>query len=72
MSADWFPMVDVWHTASQSDVRVLFSMIGLSQGASIFNVFLLSQMALNMLGAIPYISLKKQEPVGDLNSALNS
>ena len=50
----------------------LFAMIGLSQGASIFNVFLLSQMALNMLGAIPYISLKKQEPVGDLNSALNS
>ena len=37
----------------------LFSMIDLSQGANIFNIFLLSQLSLNLLGAIPYLGLKK-------------
>ncbi|SMF66332.1 lysylphosphatidylglycerol synthase transmembrane domain-containing protein [Pseudobacteriovorax antillogorgiicola] len=48
----------------------LFEIIGHSQGASVFNVFLLTQMALNLLGAIPYLSLKKEEPVNEIDTAI--
>ena len=47
----------------------LFDLIGLQQGASIFNVFLLSQMALNLIGSIPYLSLKKNESEADFIGA---
>lgn len=36
----------------------LFQMIGQSQESNIFNIFLLSQLILNLLGAVPYLSLK--------------
>lgn len=36
----------------------LFSLIGLDNGANIFNIFTLSQLAFNMLGVIPYIGIK--------------
>ena len=41
----------------------LFQMIGLVGGANVFNAFILSQMALNLLGVIPYLTLKKKEPL---------
>ena len=39
----------------------LFRMIGLAQGANIFNAFTLIQIALNMLGVLPYLYLKKKD-----------
>ncbi|MFW7381821.1 MAG: lysylphosphatidylglycerol synthase transmembrane domain-containing protein [Oligoflexus sp.] len=36
----------------------LFSMVNLSQGANVFNLFVLSQLAFNMLGVIPYLQMK--------------
>lgn len=38
----------------------LFSLIGISNGANIFNIVVLSQMALNLFGAIPYIMLRQE------------
>jgi len=37
----------------------LFEMIGIAQGANIFNLFAVSQMSLNLLGAIPFVFLKR-------------
>lgn len=37
----------------------LFEMVGLEHGASVFNMFVFSQLFLNMLGVIPYLSLRK-------------
>lgn len=37
----------------------LFQMIGLQHGANVFNLFLLSQLFLNLTGIIPYLALKK-------------
>jgi uncharacterized membrane protein YbhN (UPF0104 family) len=40
----------------------LFEMVGLQHGASVFNMFVFSQLILNMLGVIPYLSLRKLQP----------
>ena len=37
----------------------LFKMVGLEHGANVFNLFVISQLILNCLGFIPYLSLKK-------------
>ena len=37
----------------------LFRMIGLTQGANVFNLFTLTQLTLNVTGVIPYLYLKK-------------
>jgi hypothetical protein len=47
----------------------LFAMIGLSDGANVFNLFVLSQLALNLLGAFPYIRMKGKEPARDFHLA---
>ncbi len=36
----------------------LFSLVGLPGGANVFNVYVLSQLVMNLLGIIPYLSLK--------------
>jgi hypothetical protein len=36
----------------------LFSLVGLPGGANVFNVYVLSQLFLNLLGIFPYLSLK--------------
>jgi uncharacterized protein (TIRG00374 family) len=36
----------------------LFAMVGLPGGAEVFNVYVLSQLLLNLLGFIPYLALK--------------
>ena len=41
----------------------LFQLVRLSQGANIYNIFLLSQLSLNLLGSIPYLVFKKSENV---------
>jgi uncharacterized protein (TIRG00374 family) len=49
----------------------LFEAVGLSGGANIFNIFTLSQLALNLTGVIAYLSMKKK--VGtDLSAGVNS
>lgn len=50
----------------------LFEFIGYEQGANIFNVFILSQLFLNLLGAIPYLSLKQGQPTSNLDSCAES
>jgi uncharacterized membrane protein YbhN (UPF0104 family) len=45
----------------------LFLMVGLTQGANIFNVFTLLQLVLNLFGIIPYLYLKRDLPAaGDV------
>lgn len=41
----------------------LFQLVGLPGGANVFNIFTLSQLALNLLCFIPYLSVKKTLPV---------
>lgn len=41
----------------------LFSMVGLPGGANVFNIFALSQLAMNLLCFVPYLSLKKKQPI---------
>lgn len=41
----------------------LFNMIGLSHGATVFNLYVISQLSLNLLGVIPYISLRRHQPL---------
>lgn len=36
----------------------LFSLVGLPGGANVFNVYVLSQLVLNLLGIIPYLAMK--------------
>lgn len=36
----------------------LFSMVGLPGGANVFNVYVLSQLIMNLFGIIPYLSIK--------------
>lgn len=45
----------------------LFKIINLTHGANIFNIFILSQLALNILGVVPYILL---ETLGKQNKSL--
>jgi hypothetical protein len=40
--------------------NALFAVIGLSAGATIFNVFIVSQLAPCLLGAIPYLFMRRQ------------
>jgi glycosyltransferase 2 family protein len=41
----------------------LFNMIGLNHGATVFNLYVISQLLLNLLGVIPYISLRRNQPL---------
>jgi uncharacterized protein (TIRG00374 family) len=44
----------------------LYKLIGLDGGATVFNVYLIGQIALSALGVIPYLGLKRDEaPKGD-------
>lgn len=45
----------------------LFAMINLAQGANVFNLFVLSNLAFNMLGVIPYLKMKGKKPLRELN-----
>jgi uncharacterized membrane protein YbhN (UPF0104 family) len=36
----------------------LFSMVGLPGGANVFNVYVLTQLVLNLLGVFPYLYMK--------------
>ncbi len=40
--------------------ETLFSMVGLPGGANVFNVYVLSQLILNLFGIFPYLSLKSK------------
>lgn len=40
----------------------LFQLVGLPGGANVFNIFTLSQLALNLLCFVPYLSIKKTLP----------
>ena len=40
----------------------LFQWQGLSQGATVFNVFIVGLLAPNLLGAIPYLLLRREKP----------
>jgi glycosyltransferase 2 family protein len=39
----------------------MFAMIGISNGADVFNIYLIGTIALNMTGMIPYLLLKKPD-----------
>jgi uncharacterized membrane protein YbhN (UPF0104 family) len=41
----------------------LFTMIRLPHGATVFNLFVISQLLLNLLGVIPYLSLRRHQPL---------
>ncbi|MCX6128247.1 MAG: lysylphosphatidylglycerol synthase transmembrane domain-containing protein [Proteobacteria bacterium] len=41
----------------------LFTMINLNHGATVFNLFIISQLILNLLGVIPYLSLRRSQPI---------
>lgn len=45
----------------------LFSLVGLPGGANVFNIYVLSQLLLNMLGIIPYLSMKSADAHQDSN-----
>jgi len=47
----------------------LFTMINLSQGANVFNLFVLSQLAFNMLGVIPYLQMRGKKTLPHPNEA---
>lgn len=38
----------------------LFNMIGITGGANTFNLFVLSLLALNLIGVVPYLRMKKR------------
>jgi hypothetical protein len=44
----------------------LFSIVGLHGGANVFNVYIVAQIAPCLVGAIPYLLMKKELPDGDL------
>jgi uncharacterized protein (TIRG00374 family) len=39
----------------------LYALIGISDGANIFNIIIIGQMAMNLLGSIPYLLLRSHE-----------
>lgn len=43
----------------------LFSLVGLSGGANVFNVMVLTQLALNLIGFVPYLLYKKEGALPD-------
>lgn len=49
--------IGVGHMAFES----LFANIGLSGGANVFNVYVISSLALSMLGAIPYVTMRRKK-----------
>ena len=40
----------------------LFALVGLTGGANVFNVFLISQGAPALLGVIPYLAMRRSAP----------
>lgn len=42
----------------------LFALVGLPGGANVFNIYVLSQLILNLIGVIPYLSLKSKNRNG--------
>ncbi len=50
----------------------LFNMIGLNHGATVFNLYVISQLCLNLLGVIPYISLRRHQPLPESNTDVDS
>lgn len=60
-----FAGIGVGHVAFDK----LFVAIGLSQGATIFNVFLLGQLAPCVLGVIPYLFLRAKSPLPTADEA---
>ena len=40
----------------------LFSLVGMKEGASLFNLFFLATLFINLLGVIPYLLIKKHQP----------
>lgn len=42
----------------------LFTLIGLSQGANIFNIYTLVMLCFNLTGFVPYLYLKRIAPIG--------
>lgn len=49
--------IGVGHMAFES----LFANIGLSGGANVFNVYVISSLALSMFGAIPYVTMRRKK-----------
>lgn len=47
----------------------LFALVGLPGGANVFNIYVVSQLLLNLLGVIPYLSLKSRENVTTMRDA---
>jgi uncharacterized protein (TIRG00374 family) len=47
----------------------LFAMIGLHDGATVFNVYLIGQLAPCLLGVIPYLALRRSGKLGDDHAA---
>ena len=45
----------------------LFAMVGLPGGANVFNIYALSQLVLNLLGIIPYLTGRKNAPQIDFD-----
>ncbi len=44
----------------------LYELIGLTHGANVFNIFLLTNIVYNLIGVVPYILIKKKEPLAAL------
>ncbi len=51
--------IGVGHMAFES----LFASIGLSGGANVFNVYVISSLALGLLGVIPYVTMRRKTKV---------
>lgn len=52
----------------------LFALVGLPGGANVFNIYVISQLLLNLLGVFPYLSMKSgkhHRDVGGLPEAIN-
>ena len=47
----------------------LFALVGLPGGANVFNIFAVSQLLLNLLGVVPYLSLKSLGAARNLSQA---
>lgn len=47
----------------------LFALVGLPGGANVFNIYVVSQLLLNLLGVVPYLSLKSRENVTNMRDA---
>ncbi len=50
----------------------LFTMIRLDHGATVFNLFIISQLFLNLSGVITYISLRRSQPLPSSGSDMDS